>query len=109
MEAKTSFRVRVTSTSGARSDGPHRLGGTMESPEVRKTVAGDHNILTATGDIRINYHLPPAEAEERRILLQLAESVKRFWIQGVLERSLHEAAMLELRKEPISDAVQHPW
>jgi eukaryotic-like serine/threonine-protein kinase len=81
----------------------------MEGPEVRQTVIGDHNIFTATGDIRINYHLPPAEAEERRILRHLADSVKRFWIEGVLERSLHEVAMLELRKEPLPAVVQHPW
>ncbi|MGA8657757.1 MAG: hypothetical protein WB586_16550, partial [Chthoniobacterales bacterium] len=81
----------------------------MGSSDVRQTAIGDHNIVTATGDIRINYQLPPAEAEERRILLQLADSVKRFWIAGVLEHSLHEAAMLELRNEPLSAAVQHPW
>ena len=81
----------------------------MESTEIRQTVTGEHNIFTASGDIRINYQLPPAEAEDRRNLLLLADNVKRFWIEGVLERSLHEVAMLELRKEPLSDAVQHPW
>jgi tetratricopeptide (TPR) repeat protein len=81
----------------------------MGNPEVRQTVIGDHNIFTATGDIRINYHLPPAEAEEHRVLVHLAESVKRFWIEGVLERSLHEVATLELGKQPLSDAVEHPW
>lgn len=81
----------------------------MGNPEVRQTVIGDNNIFTATGDIRINYHLPPAEAEEHRVLVHLAESVKRFWIEGVLEHSLHEVATLELCKQPLSDAVEHPW
>jgi hypothetical protein len=81
----------------------------MATPEVRQTVIGDHNLFTATGDIRITYQLPPAEAKVRVALLQLAESVRQFWIAGVLERSVHEAGMIELRKESIADAVQHPW
>ena len=81
----------------------------MGNAEVRQTVIGSGNIFTATGDVRINYHLPPAEAEERRVLLQLTASVKQFWIAGVLEHSVHEAAMIALRKETRPDAVQHPW
>lgn len=81
----------------------------MASAEVRQTVFGSGNIFTATGDVRINYQLPQAEAKERRVLLQLTEAVKQFWIAGVLQRSIHEAAMLDLRKEDRPDAVQHPW
>lgn len=81
----------------------------MPAPEIRQTVIGDHNIFTATGDIRITYNLPPAEAEERRILLQLAGSVRQFWVEGVLQNSIHDTAMIELHKEAQPDAVQHPW
>ncbi|MGH7955547.1 MAG: hypothetical protein ACREH8_00875, partial [Opitutaceae bacterium] len=81
----------------------------MGNAEVRQTVIGSGNIFTATGDVRINYNLPPAEAEERRVLLQLTASVKQFWVAGVLERSVHETAMIELRKEARPDTVQHPW
>src|SRR2546423_6607410 len=81
----------------------------MAAPEIRQTVIGDHNIFTATGDVRITYNLLPAEAEERRVLLQLANSVRQFWVEGVLEKSVHDTAMIELRKETQPDAVQHPW
>jgi DNA polymerase III delta prime subunit len=81
----------------------------LESAGIQQTVIGDHNIFTGTGDIRITYQLPPAESEERRLLLQLTESVRRFWIAGVLERSVHEAALVALRKEARPEAVQHPW
>lgn len=84
-------------------------GKTTEKPEVCQTVVGDQNIFTATGDIRINYNLQPAAAEERRMLSNLADSVKRFWIEGVLESSLGEVAILELRKESEPTALQHPW
>ena len=81
----------------------------MGGAEIHQTVVGDHNIFTGSGDIRITYQLPPAEAEERRLLLQLTENVRRFWIEGVLEHSVHEAAMVELRKEARPEAVDHPW
>src|SRR5690606_34679611 len=81
----------------------------MGNADVRQTVIGSGNIFTATGDVRINYQLPPAEAGERRVLLQLTAAVKQFWVAGVLEHSVHEAAMIELRKEARPDAVQHPW
>ena len=82
----------------------------MAAPEIRQTVIGDHNIFTATGDItQITYNLPPAEAEERRVLLQLAGSVGQFWVKGVLESSVHDSAMIELHKEVQSEAVEHPW
>lgn len=76
---------------------------------MHQEIGGDHNLFTAIGDIRINYQPPPAEGKERRILLQFADSVKQFWIDGVLKNYLHNAEMLELRKEALPDTVQHPW
>jgi len=35
--------------------------------------------------------------------------VKQFWIRDVLEKSVPVKPPLELRKEPIADAVEHPW
>lgn len=81
----------------------------MGGAGIHQTVVGDHNIFTGSGDIRITFQLPPAEAEERRLHLQLTESVRRFWIEGVLEHSVHEAAMVALRKEARPEAVDHPW
>lgn len=79
------------------------------APVVHQTITGDHNIVTGTGDVRIVYQLPPAEAEERRALLVVLERVKQFWITGVLEGSLQGAAALELGTAPQHDAVAHPW
>jgi len=78
-------------------------------PEVRQTVIGDHNIFSGTGSINIKYELAPLESRDRIPLTQLVESVKQFWIRGVLERSVHEVSMLDLRVEPDADAVDHPW
>ena len=81
----------------------------MTEADVRQTVIGDRNIVTGTGDVHIVYALPPAEAEERRSLLVLLERVSQFWITGVLEGSVHGAALLELNMARVSGAVEHPW
>ncbi len=81
----------------------------MPTPEASQTVSGDHNIFTGTGDVKIVYELPPAEANERRSLLILLSRVRQFWIEGVLERSVYGAALLELGKERLQGAVEHPW
>jgi hypothetical protein len=81
----------------------------MTESEVRQTVIGDRNIVTGTGDVHIVYTLPPTEAEERRSLLVLLERVRQFWIAGVLDSSVHGAALLELGTARMSDAVEHPW
>ena len=81
----------------------------MTEREVRQTVIGDRNIVTGTGDVNIVYTLPPTEAEERRSLLVLLERVRQCWIAGVLDGSVHGAALLELGTARMSDAVEHPW
>ena len=81
----------------------------MTEREVRQTVIGDRNIVTGTGDVNIVYTLPPTEAEERRSLLVLLERVRQFWIAGVLDGSVHGAALLELGTARMSEAVEHPW
>lgn len=59
-------------------------------------------------DININVTSPlgPREKRNRRRMLQ---KVGDFWIKGVLENSLHGAALIELGMEYKPDAVQHPW
>jgi hypothetical protein len=39
----------------------------------------------------------------------MLEKVRTFWINGVLENSLHGAALLELGMEQRPDAVERPW
>lgn len=53
--------------------------------------------------------LPPAEAKERRDLGILLSKVKQFWIEGVLEKSVHNMALIDLGKETQAEAVAHAW
>ena len=48
----------------------------------------------------------PDDAATRHILL---DKVRTFWVEGVLEQSLHGAALIDLRKEAQPDALVHPW
>ena len=48
----------------------------------------------------------PDDAAARRILL---DKVRAFWIEGVLEQSLHGAALIELSKEAQPGALANPW
>jgi eukaryotic-like serine/threonine-protein kinase len=81
----------------------------MIEPAIRQTVIGDHNIFSATGDIHIVYQLPPAEAEDHRNLLVLLNKVRKFWVEGVLEQSIHHEALIQLGKESRPNMVAHPW
>jgi WD40 repeat protein len=54
---------------------------------------------------------PPPVTRERRNELALLHKVRTFWVEGVLERSLHGMAMLELGMQEAVGIVDqpHPW
>ena len=49
---------------------------------------------------------PQTRSRAQQILL---EKTRKFWIEGVLEQSLHGAALIELGKETRPDALDYPW
>ena len=71
-------------------------------------INGEGNIVVGQGDVIIN-PLPAAETQNRAHLGILVKNVETTWIKGVLERSVHEAALLDLGIEIQTDAVDHPW
>lgn len=67
---------------------------------IRRKVSGAPNV----------YQNPsPPDDNARQELAILASKVEHFWIKGVLENSLHDQVLIELRKEKITGAVEHPW
>jgi eukaryotic-like serine/threonine-protein kinase len=58
---------------------------------------------------RININLSLAEKKERDELLILLRKVKEFWVEGVLENSLHGQALIDLGKEAWAEETEHPW
>jgi eukaryotic-like serine/threonine-protein kinase len=89
----------VTTTAGGDIVGGHKV-----------TQTGTGNIFTGSGDVLvIQPQLSPASARERAALLQLLKKVKTFWIEGVLERSVYRAYLLELGLDRRTAAIEHPW
>jgi len=58
----------------------------------------------------IHFHTAaPANPRERRNRAAMLQLVRNTWIKGLLEQSLHGAALIELGLEYRPDAVDHPW
>jgi DNA polymerase III delta prime subunit len=71
-------------------------------------IRGEGNIVVGKGDVIIN-PIPPAEERLRHDLRILLKNVETTWIKGVLEKSVHEAALLDLGMELRAEAVDNPW
>jgi hypothetical protein len=67
-------------------------------------VEGKGNIV-AGRDLVINKSVSPADEAEQRNLAILRGKVSKFWIEGVLGRSVHGEALLALGKKTLPDAV----
>ena len=74
---------------------------------IGDVIGGIRNSIIAGRDVIF----PGSTAEQRaqRNRRAMLELVKNTWIKGVLEQSLHGAAMIELGMEERADAVEHPW
>jgi hypothetical protein len=90
--------------------------GQVVNLETETYIAGDIKGDTVSGDKIITHiystpppSLPPAKAEERHNLGILLNKVKTFWIEGVLEKSIHNMALIDLGKETQIEAVSHAW
>jgi hypothetical protein len=83
------------------------------TPPIQQSVNGQGNIFSGSGPVTVNINNPaplaPTDAETRRNIRILLLKVKTFWIEDVLEKSVHNAAMLDLGKELRTEAVDHPW
>jgi eukaryotic-like serine/threonine-protein kinase len=79
-----------------------------QSTQVGQMYGG--NIFAGTGDVHYNVNTPsPTIEEEHRNLLILLDKVKQFWVEGVLEKSVHHAVLIELGKISQHEKVEHPW
>ncbi|MCP4402524.1 MAG: NACHT domain-containing protein, partial [bacterium] len=51
----------------------------------------------------------PYASRDQRDRYIMLDRVKTFWVKGVLEKSVHNAASIELGKQKQPEAVAHPW
>ena len=106
----------VNAAGNVETDQSHRdisVGGNLKRSAV---VSGDRNIITYTTnvfgsfdtesfDVRPSQQLSQQEYRWRQVLVK---NVQHYWIEGVLERSLHNQALIELGLEERSQAVASP-
>jgi hypothetical protein len=75
--------------------------------ETQYNVAGN---LIFQGAVTLQTVTPsPADVADQRNLAILRDKVKSFWIEGILEKSIHAEVALELGKDIDLEAVEHPW
>jgi hypothetical protein len=75
-----------------------------------QNVSGNNNIFSQTGDIYYSVsETRSADRVDRANLLLLADKVRTFWISGVLNNSLLGLVAIQLHREGVQDAVEHPW
>lgn len=88
---------------------------TITVQDLRRVFNIEHSQIGVVGDNATIYggvHFytePPANPRERRNRAAMLQRVHNTWIEGVLEQSLHGAAMLELGKAYDPQAVERPW
>ena len=88
------------------------------TPPIQQTAIGDGNVQVAGDNNTVNqtiiqkfFNIFRSDAEtvdqrNRRIMLG---HVENFWVKGILEKSLHGAALLDLGIKEDPDAVTYPW
>ena len=91
-----------------------RLGNVTDSKAVaagRGAMAANAEagatVYQARGDLYLQGS--KEETRDRRRQIALLSKVEQAWIEGVLERSLHQQVLIELGKEPDADALVSSW
>jgi hypothetical protein len=83
--------------------------GTTESGGEGQ-VKAEIRAITAPFDRPSTQSVPePIVSKERRKQLILLKKVERFWVEGVLEKSVHDAGLIQLAQKPEPSAVASPW
>jgi serine/threonine protein kinase len=89
-------------------DPEERYASTLEMVTELKQAIDGSTSASAPVSQPIIEKKKPTTAEERNRYAML-ENVQKFWIEGVLENSLHDTAMIDLGMKPESGAVDNPW
>jgi len=70
-------------------------------------VSGTHGVIEPqTASVRADSRISSLERQNRQRLLK---RVRQIWIEGVLEHSLHQAALIALDLQEQPDALANPW
>ncbi len=90
-------------TSDLHSHDPDRRTGGVTAGDV---IGGIRGSIIAGRDVILGSTAEQRAQRNRRAMLEL---VRNTWVRGVLEQSLHGAAMIELGMEERAGVVERPW
>ena len=86
------------------------LRAPADTDKAYQRVSADQLAQLFTGRVETGVRPTPQAAEEdRRNLRLLADRVRQFWVEGVLDHSLLGTQLLLLGREAASGAVENPW
>lgn len=83
-----------------------------DKPEAGVNVRVDGDVsgklIVAGRDVNVTRY-SHADRLHQRSRAVLLDKVEQFWVEGVLDKSLHGAALLDLGMKPDPASVEHPW
>jgi adenylate kinase family enzyme len=103
--------VDVNDSSISKSNVGQVIGGnlTQIQGEVINVTVYDKVDVLGLGSRQTSGSVKPLTQQDYRNRKVLLNKVKKFWIEGVLEKSLHIKALIELGLEERLDAVERPF
>ena len=103
--------INAQDTSIQKSNVGQVIGGnlTQIQGEVINVTVYDSVNIAGLGNRQTSGSVKPLTQQDYRNRKVLLNKVKNFWIEGVLEKSLHVKALIELGLEERLDAVEHPF
>jgi hypothetical protein len=88
---------------------PNKISGRSGGVTIGDVQGGIVNSIIAGGDIIQKIFIGDDSERNLRNKMFLLQKVRTFWIDGVLEMSVHRELLIELGKQDQSAAVDFPW
>jgi serine/threonine protein kinase len=121
MQAFAWALARASETAIAVDENASQVTAPMQTrPRLPAIVASHHTTalllqnnqqaqIPTRGETKIAPELLSVSALQQQNRMRLLQRVRSFWITGVLEQSLHDAALIALGLQERPDAVANPW
>lgn len=88
---------------------PNQIRGRSAGVTIGDVQGGIVNSIIAGGDIIQKIFVGDESERNLRSKTFLLQKVRTFWIDGVLEKSVHHELLIELGKTDQAGAVDYPW
>ena len=107
--------ARASETDTPVDENPSQVTAPMPTLSRSSPIASPHHTASLASQknqgalAKVTPELPPASTLQSQNRMRLLQRVRLFWITGVLEQSLHGAALIALGLQEQPDAIANPW